>query len=67
MLHARFQDHRTSGSIDYKGFYHIWTWLPSWSCDHFWTIFINFLSPFPSRLHVIFDIDWPNGFREEDV
>ena len=29
MLHAKFQDHRTSGSgeEDFKGFYHIW------SCD----------------------------------
>ena len=34
MLHAKFQDHRTSGSgEDFKGFYHIWEWQPSWSCD----------------------------------
>ena len=37
MLHAKFQDHRTSGSgeDDFKGFYHtcIWAWWPSWSCD----------------------------------
>ena len=34
MLHAKFQDHRTSGSgEDFKGFYHIWAWRPSWSCD----------------------------------
>ena len=32
--HAKFQDHRTSGSgEDFKGFYHIWAWRPSWSCD----------------------------------
>ena len=35
MLHAQFQDHRSSGSgeEDFKGFNHIWTWLPSWLCD----------------------------------
>ena len=35
MLYAKFQDHRSSGSReeDFKGFYHIWAWWPSWSCD----------------------------------
>ena len=38
MLHAKFQDHRTSGSGEedfLKFFYHIciWAWRPSWSCD----------------------------------
>ena len=35
MLHAKFQDHRIAGSgeEDFKGFYHIWAWRPSWSCD----------------------------------
>ena len=35
MLHAKFQDHRTSGSgkEDFKGFYHIWAWWTFWSCD----------------------------------
>ena len=32
MLHAKFQDHRTSGSGE-KDFYYIWAWWPSWSCD----------------------------------
>ena len=33
MLHAKFQDHRTSGSgeEDFKGFNHILAWWPSWS------------------------------------
>ena len=30
MLHAKFQDHRTSGSGK-EDFYHIWAWRPSWS------------------------------------
>ena len=32
MLHAKFQDHRTSGSgeeDDFKGFKYIWAWRPS--------------------------------------
>ena len=37
MLHAKFQDHRTSGSGEedfFKVFTdHIWAWRPSWSCD----------------------------------
>ena len=35
MLHAKFQDHRTSdsGKVVFKAFYHIWAWCPSWSCD----------------------------------
>ena len=34
MTHAKFQDHRTSGSgDDFEGVYHIWALRPSWSCD----------------------------------
>ena len=38
MLHAKFQDHRTSGSGDleiFKGFFFKkkWAWRLSWSCD----------------------------------
>ena len=36
MLHAKFQEHRTSSSeeeVFLKVFYHIWAWRPSWSCD----------------------------------
>ena len=32
-----------------------------------WTIYINFRSPFPEKVHMKFGIDWPSGFREEDV
>ena len=31
------------------------------------TIYINFLSHFPRRLHMKFGFDWPSSFREEDV
>ena len=35
MLHAKFQDHGTSGSgeEEFNFFCHIWAWRPSWSCD----------------------------------
>ena len=34
MLHAKIQDHNTSGSgEDVLDFHHIWAWRPSWSCD----------------------------------
>ena len=29
------------------------------------TIYINFLSHFPRRIHMKFGIDWPSGFRED--
>ena len=32
-----------------------------------WTIYTNFRSPFPSRLHIKFGFDWQSGFRGEDV
>ena len=34
MLHAKFQIILTvPGEKPCKGFYHIWEWWPSWSCD----------------------------------
>ena len=38
MVHAKFQDHRTSGE-GFKGFHHIWSWRPACSCnlDHLYT------------------------------
>ena len=55
MLHAKFQDHRTSGSgEEYFGLVT-------------WTIYINFRSPFQRSLHIKFGFDWPSGFKGEDV
>ena len=52
MLHAKFQDHRISGSgeEDFKVFYHIWAWQPSLSCDldHLY----NLSFPLPRMLHI---------------
>ena len=33
----------------FLGFYHIWAWWPSWSCDQ------DFHSPIPLKLHMKFD------------
>ena len=49
-----------------KGFYHIWAWRPSWSCDQ---DHLNklFCSPILKSLHMKFEFNWPSGFRGEDV
>ena len=36
MLHTKFRENLPAGSgkeVFLKGFYHIWVWRPSWSCD----------------------------------
>ena len=47
MLHTKFHENRPSGSGEdfLSGFYHIWAWRPSWSCDLDFAI--NILSPLP--------------------
>ena len=68
MLHAKCQDHRISGSGE-EDFLKVFTiyghggHLGHVTC----TIYINFLSHFPRRIHMKFGINWPVGFREEDV
>ena len=32
-----------------------------------WTIYTNFGSRFPRRLHIKFGFDWPTGFRGEEI
>ena len=58
MLHAKFQDHRTSGSgeedlLKVFTIYGHGDHLGDVTC----TIYINFLSHFPRRLHMKFGID----------
>ena len=68
MLHAKFQDHRTSGSgeEDFKRFLTIYG--HDGHLGHVtWTIYIKFCSPFPRRLYIKFSFDWSTGFREEGV
>ena len=48
-----------------KGFYHIWAWWPSCSCDE---DHLNKLSfPHPRESHMKFKFNWPTCFRGEDV
>ena len=65
MLHAKFQDHRTSGSGE-EDFLNVLT--INGRGGHLghvtWTIYINFGSPFPMRLNIKFGFDWPSGFRD---
>ena len=69
MLHAMFQDHRTSGSgeEDFLSFFFTIYGHGGHLGHVTWTIYINFRSPFPRRLHIKFAFDWPSGFRGEDV
>ena len=66
MLHAKFQDHRTSGFWR-RRFLNVFTIY--WHGGHLghvtWTIYINFGSPFPRRLHIKFGFDWLSGFGED--
>ena len=65
MLHAKFHDHRTIGSVE-KRFLKVFTinehggHLGHVTC----TIYIFFLSHSPRRLHTKFGFDWPSSFRE---
>ena len=48
MLHTKFRDtrHAGSGEVDFfSGFYHIWAWWPSWSCDPDFAIKLSFPLP----------------------
>ena len=68
MLHAKFQDNRTflfwrRRFLKVFTIYGHGSHLGHVTCASY----INFLSHFPRRLHIKFGIDWPSGFREEDV
>ena len=55
MLHTKFQGHQRFGSGEedfFKGFYHIWAWQPSWSCDQ---DCLNKLS-FPHPMETLYEI-----------
>ena len=48
MLHTKFHKNWPAGSGEedfLKGFYHIWAWWPSWSCDLDFAIKLS--SPLP--------------------
>ena len=63
MLHTKpdtkSQGHQPLGSgvEDFKGFYHIWAWWPSWSCDQ------DRLNKLWFPHHMKFEFNWPSGFK----
>ena len=68
MLHAKFQDHGTKGFGEEDFFNDFTIYGHGGNLGHVtWTIYINFLSPLPRRLHMNFCFDLPSGFRGEDV
>ena len=69
MLHIKFQNHMILGysEEDFKTFYHMWTWWPSWACNKDYFFKKNSYSLLPKRLHMKFGFDWPSGSRENVV
>ena len=68
MLHTKFRGNRPAGSGE-KDFFKVFTiYGHGGHLGHVtWTIYTNFRSPFPRRLHIKFGFDWPSGFGGEDV
>ena len=68
MLHTKFHGNRPAGSGE-EGFLRVVTiYGHGGNLGHgTWTIYTNFGSPFPRRLHIKFGFDWLRGFREEDL
>ena len=68
MLHTKFRENRPAGSGEEDFFKVFAIYGHGGHLGHVtWTIYINFHSPFPRRLHIKFGFDWPSGFRGEDV
>ena len=67
MLHTKFCGNRPTGSGE--DFLRVFTiYGHGGHLGHVtWTIYTNFRSPFPRRLHIKFGFDWPSGFRGEDL
>ena len=65
MLHAKFQNHRPSGSGE-KDFLKVFAiYSHAGHLGHVTlAIHINFHSPFIRMLHPKFGFDWPSGIRE---
>ena len=66
VLHAKFQEHRTSGSReDFERFLPYEAWWPSWSCnhDHFYKFMFRLSMEAPRKI----GFDWPCGFRNKGV
>ena len=65
MLHAKFQNHRPSGSEE--DFFKIFViYSHGGHLGHVTlTFYANFHSPFLRTLHIKFGFDWPSVFRED--
>ena len=68
MLQTKFQGLRPYGSGE-EDFFKVFTlYGHGGHLGHVtWTIYINFHSPFPRKIHMKFGFDWPSGFRGEDL
>ena len=68
MLHAKFQNHRPSGSgeEDFKKVYAIYS-HDGYLGHVTLTFYTKFLTPYLTMLHIKFDFNWPRGFRQKDV
>ena len=69
ILHARFQNHRPSGSGE-ENFLKVFAIYSQ--CCHLGHVTLAIYikknhSPFPRMLHMKFGFDWPSGFRKEDL
>ena len=66
MFHAKFQNHRPSGSGE-EDFLKIFAIYSHGGHLGYVTlaIYINFHSPFLRMLHMKFGFDWPSGFKEK--
>ena len=63
MLHTKFRENRLAGSGEedfLKGFYHVWAWRPSWSCDQIMLTNFHFLVP--ESFHTKFSSEWPSSW-----
>ena len=63
MFHAKFQNHRPSGSLKVFAIYSHGSHLGHVTL----TFYINFHSLFLTMLHLKFGFYWYSGFREVDV
>ena len=68
MLHAKFQNHRLSGSGE-EDFLKVFAIYSHGShLGHVTlTFYINFHSLFLTMLHIKFGLNWHSGFKEVDV
>ena len=66
MLHAKFQNHRPSGSGE-EDFLKVFAIYSHGGHLVTLTINTNFRCPFQTINNIKFGFDWPSGFRADDV